>query len=155
MKFLIFSDSHNYTNGMDYAIENHKDIHHIIHCGDMAADIDYLHAVYGVSHSICGVCGNNDFIANEPLKRIIPYKTNKIYVTHGHREHVKASLYELKSEASSSGCNICIFGHTHQQFFATESGLTIFNPGSIGYFKQEYAIMEITENKVDVLLKKL
>lgn len=155
MKFLIFSDSHEYTNGMDIAIEKHGDIRHIIHCGDMAADVSYLQHVYGQTHSICSVCGNNDFSSPDPFFRVVFSENKKIYLTHGHREHVKSSLYTLKNAAISKGCSICVFGHTHQQLFEEENGLTIVNPGSIGYFRQEYAIMDVKQNEVAVHLMKL
>lgn len=155
MKFLVFSDSHEYTSGMDYAIEKHKHINHIIHCGDMASDVLYLHHVYGSTHSICGVCGNNDYSAPDPFHRVVFCGRQKIYVTHGHREHVKSSLYTLKSKAMSSGCGICIFGHTHKQFFEEQDGLVILNPGSIGYFKQEYAVITVEAIQINVELMKL
>ncbi len=155
MKFLVFSDSHEYTNGLDAAIEKHQAIDHIIHCGDVAADIEYLRMVYGATHSICGVCGNNDFSASDPFHRVAILGRQKIYVTHGHREHVKSSLYTLKNAARSNGCGVCIFGHTHKQFLEEQDGLVLLNPGSIGYFRQEYAVIDVGENKVNVELMKL
>lgn len=152
MKFIVFSDSHEYTNGMDQAIARHPEIRHIIHCGDMACDMEYLRQVYGTTHSICGVCGNNDFSAPEPYSHIVLCSGHKIYITHGHREHVKSSLYLLRQKTVENGCDICIFGHTHRPFFEEQDGLTILNPGSIGYFRREYAIVEVTENAVKVQL---
>ena len=155
MKFLVFSDSHEYTNGMDNAIDLHKEINHIIHCGDMASDIEYLRQVYGATHSICGVCGNNDFSASDPYFRMIMSEGHRIYVTHGHREHVKSSLYMLKSNAASNNCDICIFGHTHTQLLEQNDGLTVLNPGSVGYFRREYAVIDVVQNNVSVKLYKL
>ena len=155
MKFLIFSDSHNATNGMDIAIEKHKEICHIIHCGDMADDIEYLRYVYGNTHSVCGVCGNNDFHTCDPYFRIFSCNEHKLFVTHGHQEHVKASLHLLQQTVKNNGCNIGIFGHTHRQFLHKEDGLILLNPGSIGYAKQEYAILDIKGKEADVKLLKL
>lgn len=155
MKFLVFSDSHEYHVGLDAAIEKHNTIHHIIHCGDVASDVEYLRNVYGATHSICGVCGNNDYSASEPFSRVVFCDGQKIYVTHGHREHVKSSLYTLKRKAADCGCSVCIFGHTHQQFFEQQEELIILNPGSIGYFRHEYAVLEVNEGSVNVLLMKL
>ncbi len=152
VKFLVFSDSHNYTNGMDKAIETHKDITHIIHLGDMADDVFYLNSVYGKTHAIKSVCGNNDFLRNDSYFHIVQAEEHRIYITHGHREHVKMSLYELKSKAISSNCDICLFGHTHKQFYDFSDGLHILNPGSIGYFKEQYAVLDVTKNNVNVSL---
>jgi len=155
VKFLVFSDSHEYTNGLDYAIEKHKDIKHVIHCGDVSADVEYLHYVYGISHSICAVCGNNDYRRDEPYFRVIPCEGHKIYVTHGHKEHVKQTLYTITNTAKVHACDICLFGHTHVQFFENRDGMYLLNPGSIGYFKMEYAILEIEKDKIEISLHKI
>ncbi len=155
MKFLLFSDSHNATNGMDLAIEKHKEICHIIHCGDMADDIEYLRCVYGNTHSICGVCGNNDFHAYDPYFRVFSCNGYKLFITHGHKEHVKESLHFLEQTVKNNGCTIGVFGHTHKQLLSKEDGLIMINPGSIGHMRQEYAILDIKEKAVDVKLLKL
>lgn len=154
MKFLIFSDSHKSTTCMDKAIEQHKDITHIIHCGDMAEDCEYLEMVYGKTHSICSVCGNNDFFSHYPFNRIIKCEGHLIYVTHGHKERVKSGLYKLKSTAKEKGADICIFGHTHTQFYENND-IHILNPGSIGYLAQEYAVVDIKRENISVKLYKI
>ncbi len=155
MTFLVFSDSHSDTNGIDRAIEKHKNIKYIIHCGDVAADVEYLEYVYGTSHCICGVCGNNDYFCNDPLSRIISIEDHRIYVTHGHKEHVKQGLYSLASAARNAECDICIYGHTHVQHLTEENGITYLNPGSIGYLKSEYAVISVEKDNVKITLHKL
>ncbi len=155
MKFLVFSDSHKSTNGMDKAIERHKDITRIIHCGDVADDCEYLEMVYGKTHSVCAVCGNNDFLSHFPFSRIMKCEGHLIYITHGHKEHVKSTLCNLKSKAKEIRADMCIFGHTHTQFLDKNDGVKILNPGSIGYLNQEYAIIDVTKDKIDVLLCKI
>lgn len=154
MEFLVFSDSHKSTNGMDKAIERHKDITHIIHCGDVADDCEYLEAVYGKTHSICCVCGNNDFFSHYPLERIIKCESHIIYVTHGHKERVKSDLYALKAKAKENNASMCIFGHTHKQFYEND-GIHVLNPGSIGYIKEEYAVINVNKDKINVSLYKI
>ena len=155
MKFLVFSDSHRNTNPMDKAIEKHKDITHIIHCGDMEDDCEYLEMIYGRTHSVCSVCGNNDFFSSSPLNRIIKCEGHKIYVTHGHKERVKGSLYELKQRAIAADCDFCIFGHTHTQYYEKNTDISVLNPGSINYPREEYAIIDVTDTGIDVELCKL
>ncbi len=155
MKFLVFSDSHKFTNGMDAAIEQHKDINHIIHCGDMSADVEYLQMVYGTSHAICAVCGNNDFSAAEPYLKQFSVAGHRIYVTHGHKERVKQGLQLLEVQARKCGADICVFGHTHAQYYETRNGIIFLNPGSIGYFRQEYAVLDVTKESVSVTLYSL
>lgn len=155
MKFLVFSDSHKSTNGMDRAIEKHKDITHIIHCGDVEADREYLEMVYGRTHAICAVSGNNDFFTTTPLNRVIKCEGHLIYVTHGHKERVKSSLYGLIDAAKVQGADFCIYGHTHIQNYEEINGIKVLNPGSVGYMKQEYAVIEVTKNGIKVELYKL
>ncbi len=155
MKFLVFSDSHRTTNPMDRAIERHKDITHIIHCGDMESDCEYLEMIYGRTHAICSVCGNNDFFSSSPLSRIIKCEGHLIYVTHGHKERVKGSLLELKKTAISNGADFCIYGHTHIQNYEEYDDIQLLNPGSIGYPKEEYAVIDVTKDDIKVELYKL
>ena len=154
MKFLVFSDSHHTTNGMDEAISRHKDITHIIHCGDVADDCEYLEMVYGRTHSICAVCGNNDFFSRYPTNRTIKCEGRLLYVTHGHKERVKSGLYILKTLAPKNNADMCIFGHTHTQFYENTDNLHILNPGSIAY-KEEYAVIDVTKKYIKVFLYKL
>lgn len=155
MKFLVFSDSHRSTNPMDKAIEIHKDVTHIIHCGDIEEDCEYLEMVYGRTHSICSVCGNNDFFSSSPQSRIIKCEGHKIYVTHGHRERVKSSLAVLKQRALSEGADFCIYGHTHTQHYEKDETTGVLNPGSINYPREEYAIINVTKENITVELHKL
>lgn len=155
MKFLVFSDSHRTTTPMDRAIEKHKDITHIIHCGDIEEDCEYLEMVYGRTHAICSVCGNNDFFSSSPLNRIIKCEGHLIYVTHGHKERVKSSLYELKRVAIANNADFCIYGHTHVQHYVEDENIKILNPGSIGYSKEEYAIIDVSKDHIKVEMCKL
>jgi len=152
MKFLVFSDSHRNTTPMDRAIEKHKDITHIIHCGDVEEDCEYLEMIYGRTHSICSVCGNNDFFTSTPLNRIIKCEGHNIYLTHGHKERVKSSLDYLKAVARSKNADMCIYGHTHQQHYENDNGLLVLNPGSINYSGQEYAVIEVSKSGIKVEL---
>jgi len=154
MKFLVFSDSHKSTNGMDKAIERHKDITHIIHCGDVADDCEYLEMVYGKTHTICSVCGNNDFFSHYPFNRIVKCEGHLIYVTHGHKERVKSDLSYLKLIAKEKGASMCIFGHTHEQFYVNDD-IHVLNPGSIGYIKQEYAVIDVNKDEIKTYLEKI
>lgn len=152
MKFLVFSDSHKSTNGMDMAIEKHKDITRIIFCGDVEDDREYLDMIYGRTHSICAVCGNNDFFSSTPLKRVMKCEGHNIYITHGHKEKVKSTLSLLESTGRTIGANMCIFGHTHTQYYEEKEGMILLNPGSIGSYRREYAVIDIIKDKIQVSL---
>lgn len=154
MKFLVFSDSHNYTNGLDFAIEKHPDIHHIIHLGDVENDVEYLEMVYGRTHAIVSVLGNNDFFSSTPLTHIIPIAGHKIFLAHGHKFSVKQTKETIKRYAKNAGCDVCLFGHTHEQFLKDEGDFLLLNPGSIGYTRQEYAVLTVEKDRVTAELFK-
>lgn len=152
MKFLVFSDSHKSTTFMDKAIEKHKDITHIIFCGDVDEDKEYLEMIYGNTHSICAVSGNNDFFSSSPLERIMKCEEYIIYITHGHKEKVKSGLDYLESIARENKADLCIFGHTHQQLLKEYHGIKFLNPGAINYTRQQYAILDITKSAINAEL---
>ena len=54
----------------------------------------------------------------------------------------------LKGEARSRNAQVAMFGHTHRPCLEIESDLTVLNPGSLSYPRQEgrkpsFLIMEI------------
>ena len=52
---------------------------------------------------------------------------------HGHRYGVKGGLGSLIASAMRKGCDIALFGHTHEPYeeYLPEYRLWLFNPGSI------------------------
>ena len=74
----------------------------------------------------------------------------KVLITHGHYYYVSLNTEELRRQARSRGKDIVMFGHTHKPYLDTEDGITILNPGSLSYPRQEgrrpsYMIMTIDE----------
>ena len=74
-----------------------------------------------------------------------------ILLTHGHYYGVSVGMERLKEEARARGCNIAMFGHTHRPYLSQEEGLTVLNPGSLSFPRQDgrkptYMLMEIDEN---------
>ena len=71
-------------------------------------------------------------------------------LTHGHYYNVSAGLELLKNEAIARGANIVMFGHTHRPLINIDDEVTIINPGSLSYPRQDgrrpsYIIMEIDD----------
>ena len=64
-------------------------------------------------------------------------------------------------EAASRGVDIVMVGHTHRPVIETAYGVTLINPGSLSYPRQEgkkpsYVLMEINEKgEADFTLKYL
>ena len=54
-----------------------------------------------------------------------------LYMTHGHREHVKQGAGGLVAEARRYGAQIALYGHTHViDCRQEEDGLWVLNPGA-------------------------
>ena len=135
MKLLITSDVHGHENRLKRVINKHKDIDYHINAGDMCLD-EHIYK----RHHLITVKGNNDFYSIEPYFRLLNLEGLNIYLTHGHLEHVKYGLDELKLKAKNA--NLIIFGHTHQRYLNEDQHIKILNPGALGDFHKSYAIYE-------------
>lgn len=64
-------------------------------------------------------------------------------------------------EAKSRGCDIAMYGHTHRPFLDVIDGVTVLNPGSLSYPRQEgrrpsYMIIHVdADGKMDYQQKYL
>lgn len=159
MKIIVFSDSHGYSINLDKVIKMHQDANMFIHLGD--GEIEFQNLVTMYPHlKMYHVAGNCDYNSLHPNELILNADFNiKIFATHGHRYYVKYSLEAIKSSAIENGCQIALFGHTHERFNSYEDGLYIMNPGSISCprdtNKPSYGIIDISKagiitNIVDV-----
>jgi putative phosphoesterase len=137
MKLLITSDVHGQDERLAKVIKRHKDVDYHLNAGDMCLD-EHIYKKY----HIITVKGNNDFYSNEPYKRVLELEGLKVFLTHGHIEHVKYSLNQLISEANQVKAKLVIFGHTHQRYLNEDQHIKILNPGALGDFHKSYAIYE-------------
>lgn len=145
MKILVLSDSHHQTASMEQIAEE-QNPNQIFFLGDGIRDLETLRFICPHA-SICAVEGNNDRYSQAPQEVITSCGGIRFYLCHGHHLHVKESLYGLIATATRNGAQIALYGHTHtQNMTQTESGLWLFNPGSIGY-RDDYGIIEIEPNK--------
>lgn len=118
MKILLLSDSHQSSIAFDFSKYDF-----IIHCGDYGTSLDTLK-----ENQILYVRGNCDTIGPEALE--LKFASKKIFVTHGHLENVKFTLNRLLYKALEKNCQVCMFGHTHQQVCFIEEDILFLNPGS-------------------------
>lgn len=101
------------------------------------------------------VLGNNDFFSHLDREREIEIGGHRIFITHGHYYGVSMGPEGLADEARSRGCDIAMYGHTHKPFLGKLGGVTVLNPGSLSYPRQEgrrpsYIIMTVDEDgKID------
>ena len=143
MKALVLSDSHGSFNNIVKAVEREKDISMIIFAGDVQRDADALVRTYP-RIPVAVVLGNNDWsVRDVPFDVTFNFGGKRVFLTHGHKYHVKMSLNTLLFKAREENADICIFGHTHRAYCEEVSGVLLLNPGSAWL---SYAVLEIDEN---------
>jgi hypothetical protein len=160
MKVIVFSDSHGDLANLLKVVKKHQDdADMFIHLGDGEREFTTLTTLFP-SLKMYHIAGNCDYDSLHPSELILGADYNiKIFATHGHRYYVKYSLEAIKSSARENGCQIALYGHTHQRYNAYEDGLYILNPSSISCprdsYKPSYGVIDISKpgimtNIVDV-----
>ena len=150
MKIIVFSDSHSALGFMRRCIEAVKP-DAIIHLGDHYDDGEAIHEEYGSIplYQVPGNCDRYRCPPDVPEILIYPVSGVLLYMTHGHRHHVKAYLGELLRDARRSGAAAALYGHTHvADCHQEEDGLWVLNPGSCGYFGGSAGLIEVSGGKL-------
>lgn len=148
MKVLIVSDTHRKNENYFVAVEREKpDM--VIHCGDVEGSEYALTEAAGCPVYI--TLGNNDFFSNLPRELDLDIGPYKVWVTHGHNYYVSMGSEHIRREALIKGVDIVMYGHTHRPVVDQSGKVTVVNPGSLSYPRQEgrrpsYVIMELDEN---------
>jgi len=89
------------------------------------------------------VKGNNDWCDAPPL-RIIELGGVRIFMTHGHNQRVKSTIYYLEDAVRSANCVVGLYGHTHCADVEMRSALLV-NPGAV--CRDCCALLEISNGK--------
>ena len=149
MRVLIVSDTHRLHKNLDIALEQAGKIDLLLHMGDVEGGEDYIEAVAGCPVRI--VAGNNDFFSQLNREEEIQLGNHRIFMTHGHYYYVSVGMERIKEEGLARGVDIVMFGHTHRPYLDIGEKITVLNPGSLSYPRQEgrrasYMIMEILPN---------
>ena len=159
MKVLIVSDTHRKETNFERVIEIEKNIDMLIHLGDIEGAEDYIRSI--VNCPCYMVAGNNDYFSMLHRDLIIDIGPYKALLTHGHHYYVSLGYETIKSEAIAQGVDIVMFGHTHRPSVDVENEITLLNPGSLTYPRQEnrkpsYIVMTIDdENQAHYEIKYL
>lgn len=148
MKVLIVSDTHGKHRSLDRALEEAGEFDMFIHLGDVEGGEEYINAVIDCEKHM--VRGNNDFFSELPQEEEFYIGKYRVFITHGHNYYVSLDTECLREEGRSRNVDIVMFGHTHRPFLEQSDGVTLLNPGSLSYPRQEgrkgsYMIMEIDE----------
>ncbi len=140
---VVISDSHSMLPHDDAFWQILDEADYIFHLGDGTKDIEKLKAVY--RDKFYFVSGNCDSIITEPFI-IVQIEDVKFLLTHGHKFGVKQGLEDLAFECEYQGAQFGLYGHTHIAKEDTINGVTLINPGSIGY-ENSYCYITVVKNK--------
>lgn len=146
MKILIVSDTHRQNENLLNVLEEIKPIDVLVHLGDIEGSENTISMAAGCRLEM--VAGNNDYFSDLPGEKIIQLGRYRVMLTHGHRYYIGMGDEMLKNEARAKGVDIVMYGHTHRPKIEQTYDLTVLNPGSLSYPRQEgkkpsYIIMEI------------
>ena len=150
MNILVLSDSHSSMRFMRQCVES-LEPDAIIHLGDYFDDGETLNEEYsGIPfYQVPGNCDRYRCPPGQPEILILPVCGVMLYMTHGHRHHVKQHLGELMRDARASGAKAVLYGHTHEAVCRKEEdGLWIMNPGSCGYYGGSAGLIDIENGKI-------
>ena len=146
MRVLIVSDTHGHEENLERILTEKGPFQHLIHLGDVEGQEDYIEVIAGCPVHI--VAGNNDFFSDLPREEDFWIKNYHIFITHGHYYGVSLGPEGIIGEGRDRGVDIVMFGHTHQPYLHYVKDLTVLNPGSLSFPRQDgrrpsYIMMEI------------
>ncbi|MCC8061087.1 MAG: metallophosphoesterase [Clostridiales bacterium] len=150
MKILVVSDTHRRDDNLHQVIDAWKPLDMLIHLGDVEGSEHIIGQWVNEGCKLAIVRGNNDFFSSLEMEIEMSLGPHRMFLTHGHYYNVSLGVEALHREAEARGCDIVMYGHTHRPYLETIRGVTILNPGSLSYPRQEgrkpsYLMMEMDE----------
>ena len=161
MKILVVSDTHRKDDHLKLVLSEECPLDMLIHLGDAEGSEHFIPDWVNPECRMEMVLGNNDFFSRLDREREIDIAGHKAFITHGHYYGVSMGPEGLVDEAKSRGCDIAMYGHTHRPFLDVIDGVTVLNPGSLSYPRQEgrrpsYMIIHVdADGKMDYQQKYL
>lgn len=156
-KIMIVSDTHRRHEGLKAALAIESPIDMMIHLGDAEGEEDYIAALADCPLEI--IAGNNDYFSELQREKVIEIAGKKVLLTHGHYYYVSVGLDMIKTEAIARDMDIVMFGHMHRPIVEIDKDITVINPGSLTYPRQDgckksYIIMNIdNDGKIEYTIK--
>lgn len=146
MKILIVSDTHRRNENFLTVMDRVRPVDMVVHCGDVEGSESVIEKAAGCPVQM--VRGNNDFLSLMPKEKEFRIGNYKVWLTHGHNYCVSMNYEIIKQEARDRDVDIVMCGHTHKPIVDTSRNVTLLNPGSMSYPRQEgrrpsYILMEI------------
>ena len=160
MKILVVSDTHRKDDNLKLVLSEECPLDMLIHLGDAEGSEHFIPDWVNPECRMEMVLGNNDFFSRLDREREIDIAGHKAFITHGHYYGVSMGPEGLVDEAKSR-CDIAMYGHTHRPFLDVIDGVTVLNPGSLSYPRQEgrrpsYMIIHVdADGKMDYQQKYL
>lgn len=127
LRIAVVSDTHHFYQPVIADLLAHP-CDELIFLGDNAKDGEAIAAACGVPALI--INGNCDGISSANTEVEIEKAGYRLLCTHGHRYHVKQSLFALQYRAQECDAQIVLFGHTHTRLHEMIDGIRFINPGS-------------------------
>ena len=136
-RLLVISDSHGRSQGIARLADQIQRPDLVLHLGDMQDDPDLL--ALELDCPVLAVAGNCDSgyrSGRLPTDRLIVVCGWRIFMSHGHVDHVKHGVEALVQRASAKPfrADVICYGHTHQrvkkQVMIHDRPLWLLNPGS-------------------------
>ena len=161
MKILVVSDTHRKDDNLKRVLSEECPLDMLIQLGDAEGSEHFIPDWVNPECRMEMVLGNNDFFSRLDREREIDIAGHKAFITHGHYYGVSMGPEGLVDEAKSRGCDIAMYGHTHRPFLDMIDGVTVLNPGSLSYPRQEgrrpsYMIIHVdADGKMDYQQKYL
>ncbi len=134
MRILIVSDTHGKQTNLIAAIRAVLP-DAMLHAGDVEGQEKEIQKLAGCP--LVMVRGNCDTGSELPKEAVAELGGHRFYMVHGHEQHVKYELDTLVKRAKDNNCDIAVYGHTHKPIVTTMDGVTVVNPGSITFPRQD------------------
>ena len=151
---LVLSDIHGKVSLAIKAIREHHECKTVIFLGDGTRHIDVLEKA-APDKTFFSVMGNCDtfFDGVAEKEAVLDIGGHRIFICHGHTRMVKYGKGALLAAAKEKNCDIALYGHTHiaHEEYDSESGVYMFNPGSIGDCRSgryTFGILSLDEKNV-------
>ncbi len=148
-RIIIFSDSHGESARMENVLLRIPGIDHVLFLGDCLRDI------YGIEKKFPKILfhyvpGNNDFYSPVPEEQVVEIDGIRIFMAHGHQYRVKNGYTPFLYRTEELGCQVGLFGHTHQGVLYEQAGMIVMNPGSVARpyrGEKSYGILELEKGR--------
>jgi len=153
MKILVLSDSHGDTHALRMVVTSENpDL--ILHLGDNDRDCNIIQTEFP-DIPYRSVRGNCDPSSKGLDIDEFVLESKRFFMTHGHLYGVKMGKGRIIGEAKARGVDVLLFGHTHVQYYSTDEGFVVLNPGSVGDHKRSYAVIELSGDELSCELRQM